>query len=298
MAGQWDGRMKRLVKDNPQDFVTWLAQGARYHSELNAHLPSRNIDADTLFKVTLDGRLFLLHIEFQTRRDRSMAKRLWEYNVLTTCKYKLPVRSYVIYLKKDRSVAKSPLVIALPDGEEIHRFKFTSIELYKFPTAQIKQTGLIGLLPLLPLTKEGAKQVIVEEMITDIQRLAGEEAQGNLLSFGFAFASLAFEKQEADQDWLIRRFQMLEDILQETEIYKYIKREGREEGLQESLQEMREALQRIVQARFPKLVRLAKGQTSIIEDPKALRDLIVKISIAQNAKEARLYLLGEEDDEE
>ncbi|HEX9131100.1 MAG TPA: hypothetical protein VF844_02285, partial [Ktedonobacteraceae bacterium] len=67
MAGQWDGRMKRLVKDNPQDFVSWLKQGAQFHSELNAHLPSRSIDADTLFKVTLNGYPFLLHIEFQTR---------------------------------------------------------------------------------------------------------------------------------------------------------------------------------------------------------------------------------------
>jgi hypothetical protein len=101
---------------------------------------------------------------------------------------------------------------------------------------------------------------------------------------------------------MIRRFQMLEDILQETEIYKYIKREGREEALQqarqEKLQELRQTVLDIVQARFPKMVRLAKGQTSIIEDPKVLRDLIVKISTAQNAKEARLYLLVEEDDEE
>jgi hypothetical protein len=59
MAGQWDGRMKRLVKDNPQDFVSWLKQGAQFHSELNAHLPSRSIDADTLFKVTLNSYPFL-----------------------------------------------------------------------------------------------------------------------------------------------------------------------------------------------------------------------------------------------
>ncbi len=60
-----------------------------------------------------------------------------------------PVLSFVIYLKKDRSVAKSPLVVALPDGGEVHRFKFTLVELYKVPTEQLKQTGLVGLLPLI-----------------------------------------------------------------------------------------------------------------------------------------------------
>jgi predicted transposase YdaD len=250
-----------------------------------------------------------------------MAKRVWEYNVLATCKYKLPVLSFVIHLKKDRSVAKSPLVVVLPDGGEVHRFKFSLVELYKVPTEQLKQTGLVGLLPLLPLTERGANQEVVEEMITDVQSLAVEESQANLLSMGLAFASLAFGKQQANQDWLIRRFQMLDDILQETELYKYIMREGQEKGLQqglqrglqqgrkeakealqqaqqEKLQELRQAVLDIVQVRFPKIVRIAKGQTAIIEDPKALRYLIVKMSTAQNAEEAKLYLLGEDDEDE
>ncbi|HEX9132307.1 MAG TPA: hypothetical protein VF844_08435, partial [Ktedonobacteraceae bacterium] len=119
---------------------------------------------------------------------------------------------------------------------------------------------------------------------------------------------------------LIRRFQMLDDILQDTELYKYIMREGQEKGLQqglqqglkqgrkealqqvqqarqEKLQELRQAVLDIVQARFPKIVRIAKGQTTIIEDPKALRYLIVKMSTAQNAEEAKLYLLGEDDED-
>ena len=49
-------------------------------------------------------------------------------------------------------------------------------------TEQLEQTGLVGLLPLLPLTERGAKQKVVEEMITDVQSLADEESQANLLS--------------------------------------------------------------------------------------------------------------------
>jgi len=144
------------------------------------------------------------------------------------------------------------------------------------------------------LTERGANQEVVEEMIADVQRLADEELQANLLSMGLAFASLAFGKQQANQDWLIRRFQMLEDILQDTELYKYIKREVQEE----SLQEMREALQEIVQARFPKLLRLTKKQIAVVDDPAILHGMIVKMSLVQNAVQAREYLLEADTEED
>ena len=87
---------------------------------------------------------------------------------------------------------------------------------------------------------------------------------------------------------------MLEDILQDTELYKYIKREVQEE----SLQEMREALQEIVQARFPKLLRLTKKQIAVVDDPAILHGMIVKMSLVQNAVQAREYLLEVDTEED
>ncbi|HEV2472180.1 MAG TPA: hypothetical protein VGT44_13515 [Ktedonobacteraceae bacterium] len=53
----------------------------------------------------------------------------------------------------------------------------------------------------------------------------------------------------------------------------------------------------IVDARFPRLPRLAKGQATIIDDLEELDGLIVKMSIACNAKEARRYLLDETEED-
>jgi hypothetical protein len=46
------------------------------------------------------------------------------------------------------------------------------------------------------------------------------------------------------------------------------------------------------------MVRLAKGQAAIIDDPAALESLIVQVSIAQDAKEAKRALLDEEDEDD
>jgi len=101
------------------------------------------------------------------------------------------------------------------------------------------------------------------------------------------------------------------DILQETPVYKFMTKEAREEGLQEGLekgrqegrQEACEALRQvivdIVRKRFPKIVRLARKQVAVVDDPVRLRKLVVDISVAQSVEEVTQLLLAidEEEDE-
>ena len=107
---------------------------------------------------------------------------------------------------------------------------------------------------------------------------------------------------------------MLRDVLREPWTNSDIVQEGREEGLQpgfqqaflqglqqaqrEVLQEFRQTLLKIVRVRFPKAVRLAKKQIADIEDSAILRDLIVKLSVAQTAEEAVIHLLEVDEDDE
>jgi hypothetical protein len=76
--------------------------------------------------------------------------------------------------------------------------------------------------------------------------------------------------------------------------------QGIHQAHKEILQELRQTLVKIVRLRFPNVVRLAKRQTSTIDDSAILRDLIVKMSIAQTSEEAVVYLLevDEEEDED
>ena len=61
----------------------------------------------------------------------------------------------MIYLKEDGKIAESPLIRAMADGPQIHRFDFFNIKLWEMSTEELMEKGLVGLLPLLPLTKDG-----------------------------------------------------------------------------------------------------------------------------------------------
>ena len=98
----------------------------------------------------------------------------------------------------------------------------------------------------------------------------------------WAFQNTALEGHEEE---LPQRFQMA--FMQ-----------GIHQAHKEILQELRQTLVKIVRLRFPHVARLAKKQTAAIEDSVMLRDVIVKMSIAQSAEEAVVYLLEIDEDED
>ncbi|MGH2494907.1 MAG: Rpn family recombination-promoting nuclease/putative transposase [Ktedonobacteraceae bacterium] len=313
LAKLWDRSMKRLFRAAPRDFAEWLLPGCHFIRIVSPELDgdeSEAIYSDILFEVMLNGVQALLHVEFQRSSDSQMAERLWEYNLKGTRQYRCPVWSIVLYLKRDGEVAESPLTRDFPTGRVVHRFDFEVTKLWEILTIELAQKDLPGLLPLLPLTKGGARREIVEDVIAGLMP-PGEEPKTELLTLAYGLASLAFGKRnKVDQIWLRRRFAMMYDMLRETPAFQDIIKEGLEEGLKEGrekglkegrekgqLEALRQTLMHVVTARFPKLVRLAKGQAAVIDDPDELDGLIVKISIAQNSREARSYLLNEQEDE-
>ena len=297
VASSWDGQLKRLVGEAPQDFISWLIGGAQFESELSPHLQSRNVDADILYRVMINQQQALLHIEFQKRHEPDMAMRLWKYNVLATCEFSLPVYSFVIYLKKDHKMAESPYVWKWQSGQEIHRFNFGVIKLWEISTEALKQLGLKGLLPLLPLTHEGNAKEVVEEVIAGLCPV-GEKPMKELLSLAYGLAALIFNNT-ADHAWLRKKFSMLEDVLKDSWALQEIMQKGLEQGLEQGLGEgLRQEVQRhrqilttIVESRFPTLVQVTKERCQAIDNPERLQDLIIRAGVAQNEQDFRAYLL-------
>ena len=305
MVGDWDDSLKMLINDNSQDFVTWLFEGAKATGKLLTQFKKRTIDADALVEAIQDEEQFLAHFEFQSTNDPSIAERLLEYNFEARRVHKLPVYSCVIYLKSDGKVPKPPLVWKIPGGREVLRFQYISIELGELFTEEIRRTGRVGLLPLLILTKDGARHEVVEEVITGLE----VAEQYNLLPITKLLASLVL-KSEADQNWLERRFAVLDEILRNTPAYQKILKEGRAEGLekglekgrqevlQRELQRQREALLDVVRTRFPMMERQAKRHVEYIEDTSILLRLIIKMTTVPTAEEATQLLLDVHGDEE
>ena len=311
MPGPFDTAAKRLLREKPQHFVSWLVAGGVFLRILPNELKSRNIFADGLFSIVVNEQPALLHIEFQTRKHAEMPERLLEYNVLASSENEwLPVYTCVIYLRKDGRVPESPLIRMLPSGEEGHRFYFHVVEVGKIPAKQLLQKGLLGLLPLLPLTESGAEPGVMQEMVTTLE----EAGEIELLALAFAFGGLV-SGNEAYNEWFRRSFAMLEDILEESWTYQELIQKGmqkgidlglekglerglekglekgREEERQQWVQEQRETLLSFVQMRFPELTLTAKQRISAINDPGALHNLIIRLFAVQTAEEARQALM-------
>ena len=285
MAKPWDDSLKKLVHADPQAFVHWIVADADFTGERPYELKHWTLEVDALLEVKVNGQDMLLHLEFQTYHDPEMDERLLRYNVLARSEHKIPVLSCVIYLLKDGEAPSSPLSWSLPNGQKVLEFHYQSIELGALSPGDLLQSDQPGLLPLLPLTKGGARREIVESMFSGL--LAARKIE--LIPIGYTPASLAFSRENrAEQDWLLRRFHEMHDMLRETPIYQEILKEGREEGLEA----LRRAIVDVIAQRFPKLARLAKKQVVIVEDPELLRQVLVKVSVSQTAAGAKQQLLA------
>jgi len=299
VAGIWDSNLKHLVGANPGQFIQWLLPGAQYIREISAHL-NRGIDIDILYEAMLDEERIIFHLEFQRSNDSNMANRVLEYNVFASCKYDCTVISFVIYLKQENRIVEPPLIRKVPKGREILRFDFTNIKLWEIPTNELRRMRLVGLLPLLALTREGGSPEVVDEAITGIEySTIDNEVKEILLSITLTLATLTLDKPE-HKDWLRRRFSMYQDIIRDSEIYQIIVQEGVEKGIekgvekghQQELQDLRQILLGFIQARFQELVPIATKQTANITDTEILKHLTLKVGLAQTLEEARQLLLS------
>jgi predicted transposase YdaD len=296
MRSRWDTSAKRLVGENPEHFIKWLLPGAEFKEKAQSkplNLNTREREVDALYEILLYGTLCLVHIEFQSFFDGSMAQRMWEYNTLATFSYNRPTCSFVIYLKKCE-VPESLYEWTFPNGEVIHHFHFKVIKLWEIPALMLKQTGLVGIFPLIVLTKDGKRPEVVEEVITSLQLHEGESAK-ELISLTYIFATLAFENQ-GDLAWLKRRINTMQDFLQESWLYQEIMQKGFDKGIEkereEELRRQRQLLMTIIHMHFPNITSLAQKQAEAIKDPEVLQGLIFKVLAAEAEEEATLSLLA------
>jgi len=303
----YDQGWKRLLDICAQDLLDWIARKVVFAGRRAEEFQSEKVGADLMLEGIYEDQRVLIHIEAQSTPDTTMAQRLLIYNVLARRRYKCPVLSYVIYLRKGGERPAPPLEWFLPDGREILRFHYEDIELPNYAPEALFATGLKGVLPLIPFAADGARREVVEQIIARLLPVH-DTINKELLVLTRLFASLAFDKDDqTNQEWLKRRFAMLLDILQEAPAFQQIfalgeekglekgRKEGREEGREEvqreTVKKMSKTILTLVTRRFPKLKTLTRGQLLLIEQPQILDDLFLRIALARTQEEAQEYLL-------
>ncbi len=291
MPGPWDSAGKRLLREMPQHVVSWLIKGATFLRILPSELKSRNIFADGLYEIKVNGKPALMHIEFQSRQHKIMPVRLLEYNVLASSENDWwPVYTFVIYLRKDGDVPQSPLIRRLPTGEEYQRLYYTVVEVANISARQLLNMGLHGLYPLILLAQGGTEPEIVREMVTDLT----EARELELLALAYTFGGLA-PGSEAYESWFRRSFAMLDDILEDSWTYQEIVKKGMQQGLeqgrQQLIRELRDTVISLVRMRFPMLLALAESHVEIIKNPEVLHTLKSQLFTVQTAEEAKQAII-------
>jgi hypothetical protein len=235
-------------------------------------------------KADRNGEEVILHVEFQRRHDPAMGRRMWEYNSVTSYLTQLPVCSFVMYLRKDEPIVEPPYMQQLADGSTIHIFYYGNIFLWEILPETLKQKGLEGMLPLLPLTKGAdlARDAIIGDMIEGLRAASKED----VLALGYAFAGLVYESED-DRQWLKRRFEVFHDILEGSWSYQEMVQKGLEQG---ELKALRSVLLRIVETHFPELLSAAQQSAERITVPVTMSVLVDKLLLARTVEQARQAL--------
>jgi hypothetical protein len=219
-----------------------------------------------------------------------MGRRLWKYNALTNMQTDLPVHSVVIYLVEESPLVCSPYVISLPDGRTTQRLDFDTIKLWEIPPEVFEQPGLVGLLPLLPLTKGGRNRETVNRMIDRLKEVGKED----LLVLGHAFSWLVFMADGEDTEWLKARFFMQHDILKDTWVFQEIIKEGLDKGEKQRLEK---DLLQFVEIRFPTLLAQAKQTVEQQTPLERLQTMLSKLYRANTIEEAWTVLQAHEEEQ-
>src|SRR5579875_1486414 len=328
MVSSWDLSLKRLFSLAAQDLITFVLPGASHVQQASGEFvlaidpPLTELGAlyaDALSTCTLAGKPLLIHLEFQSRADPSMPQRLLMYNILADRRFGYPVLSCVIYLRRC-GVPTTPYQRFLPDDSPVHEFYFRIVKLWELSAQALLARQLPGLLPLLPLSREGHSRQVIRTMIERLQRAR----QYELLEVGLLLASLAWADAPAsERQWLQEQFTLLTEFFQElkqTDAARALIQEGlqqgrqeglqeglqqgrqeglqeglqqgRQEGLQESLQKNRRLLVDIVSARFSSLSELAALAATAISDLDTLLMLTGQAATLPDAERLRALLLA------
>ncbi|WP_271253540.1 hypothetical protein [Pseudanabaena sp. Chao 1811] len=145
----YDNTCKFLVENFPTDFASWLLGKPIPLTKLEpSELSADPIRADSV--ILLESAEVIMHLEFQTKTDDTMAYRMANYYLRLYGKYPTKdIHQTVIYLRE----TGSSLAYQSSFNTKKLNHEFNVIRLWEQPTEIFRQYQ--GLLPLAVLTKTG-----------------------------------------------------------------------------------------------------------------------------------------------
>ena len=213
----YDDTCRFLAEHFSADFASWLLGKSVTMTELQpSELSLDPIRADAL--IFLESDEAILHIEFQTLPKDNIPFRVLDYRVRGFRRDPTkPMRQIVIYLKQ----TASPLVYQTSFTMERTHHEFEVIRLWEQPASVFLQYP--GLIPFAVLGQSESAEETLRQVAQTVDQIQDPQTQSNLMAASAILAGLRLDSEIVHR--IIRR-----DIMQESSVYRSIKREGQEEG--------------------------------------------------------------------
>jgi predicted transposase/invertase (TIGR01784 family) len=164
----YDNTCKYLAETLPSDFASWLLGKSIPLTKLEpSELSAEPIRADSV--IFLESREIIMHLEFQTKPDESMAYRMASYWLRLHGKYLTKeIHQTVIYLKP----SNSSLVYETSFNSKQLNHEFNVIRLWEQPTETFQKC--LGLLPFAVLSKTNTPEETLRDVARQIENIANK----------------------------------------------------------------------------------------------------------------------------
>lgn len=290
----YDNLLKSLLEGQEKQMLPYFVPGAEYLETLNVEAIRTPLRVDRVYLVKHKGRKKIVHLEFESGPNNDMAARLLDYHAYLFRKYKLPVKSIIVYPFPTK-MAESPLREEDEDGE-IVIFHFRTLPLWHLQAEQYVHNHEIVMYALLP-TMEGVDAPLLHKAIDEmVEYYKGNDTKlaQELRWMGIVLRRVKSISHAAKRE-IEKRLNMWDDLMEKDPKMRKIRREseakgrakGRTEGLVEGL---RQAVITAVRLRFPHLIELARQRVALINKPDKLNLLLDQIENAPDEPAVRSLL--------
>ena len=282
MPKPYDAITKHLIDSHPADWLALVGVSGADIEALDVDLVDSDLStvtsqADRVLRIN-SPEPSLQHLELETgHRGAELPERLLGYSVLLSRKYKLPVDSSVVLLRReaDSPALTGRLQYRRRSGEAYLTFESTVIRIWQLPVESLLSGG-IGTLPLANIT-EAQLPKVVQRMR---ERLDAEATTDSVEGEFWTTASILMGLRYPEA----LTFELLKGVrrMKESVTYQAILREGEARGRNEGRSEGRseEALRMLRLAgerRLGEPTPSALEALEAIDSPEQLEALMTRL---------------------